>query len=84
LDRFGASRDELDGDDIVEVSVQETYVDSGVGVAQISWPTAAENDQWETGLVQVSIDEGARLSKQMNRSLFVRGRDIEPADTRFD
>jgi hypothetical protein len=84
LDRFGASRDELNGDDVVEVSVQDTYVDSGVGVAQISWSTAEKNDQWETGLVQVSIDEGARLSKQMNRSLYVRGRDIEPADTRFD
>jgi hypothetical protein len=84
LDRFGASRDELNGDDVVEVSIQDTYVDSGVGVAQISWSTPEENGQWETGLVQVSIDEGARLSKQMNRSLYVRGRDIEPADTRFD
>lgn len=84
LDRFSASRANLDGDDIVEVSVQDTYVDAGVGVAQIAWPTPDENDQWQTGLVQVSIDEGSRLNKQMHRSRFVRGRDIEPADTRFD
>lgn len=83
-DRFGKTADAVDGDDVIAVGVQDTYVDSGIAVAQVSWTTTEEPDRRQTGLVEVTLAEGESLSRVMHRTLYVRRGKIQPADTRFD
>jgi hypothetical protein len=84
MDRFGWTQEELPGDDVIAVGVQDTYVDSGIAVAQVSWSDPAYPDQQQRGLVQVALAEGMSLSRLMHRTLYVRRSDIQDADTRFD
>lgn len=83
MDRF-SKRHDLSDDDVMAVSVQDTYVDSGVGVAQVVWETPGETGQLNSGLVQVPLEEGLSLSRLLHRTLYVRRRDIQAASTRFD
>jgi hypothetical protein len=76
--------DAIDGDDVIAVGVQDTYVDSGIGVAQVRWSEPEEPDQQQSGLVEVALAEGMSLSRLMHRTLFVRRSDIRDAATRFD
>ena len=76
--------DEVAGDDVIAVGVHDTYVDSGIGIAQVSWFTTDEPDRQQTGLVEVALAEGDSLSRLMHRTLYVRRSDIQHAATRFD
>jgi hypothetical protein len=84
VDRFGWTPDDLSGEDVIAVGVQDTYVDSGIGVAQVTWSDPDNPDQRLSGLVQVTMAEGRSLSRLMHRTLYVRRSDIQDAATRFD
>lgn len=84
MDRFALTADAVDGEDVIAVGVQDTYVDSGIGVAQVSWHEPDDEGQRQTGLVEVALAEGISLSRLMHRTLYVRRSDIRDADTRFD
>jgi hypothetical protein len=85
MERFGQSRSDLPGDDVIAVGVQETYIDSGIGVAQVSWSDPDDpEERRRTGLVQVALAEAASLSRLLHRTLYVRRSDVQDAATRFD
>jgi hypothetical protein len=84
MERFGRSQSDLPGDDVIAVGVHDTYVDSGIGVAQVTWSDPDDPDQRRSGLVQVTLAEGRSLSRLMHRTLYVRRSDIQDAATRFD
>ncbi len=84
MSRFGWTQDEVPGDDVIAVGVLDTYVDSGIRVAQVSWLDPAEPDRRQTGLIQVALAEEMVLSRLMHRTLYVRRSDIQSSDTRFD
>jgi hypothetical protein len=85
MERFGQSRSDLPGDDVIAVGVQDTYIDSGIGVAQVSWSDPDDpEERRRTGLVQVALAEAASLSRLLHRTLYVRRSDVQDAETRFD
>ena len=84
MERFGRTYDDLPGDDVIAVGVQDTYVDSGIGVAQVSWSDPDDPERQQTGLVQVALDEAMSLSRLLHRTIYVHRSDIEDANTRFD
>jgi hypothetical protein len=85
MERFGQSRSDLPGDDVIAVGVQDTYIDSGIGVAQVSWSDPDDpEERRRTGLVQVALAEAASLSRLLHRTLYVRRSDVQDAATRFD
>jgi len=84
MSRFGWTQDELSGDDVIAVGVQDTYVDAGVRVAQVSWWDPADPDRRQTGLIEVALAEEMVLSRLMHRTLYVHRGDIQASGTRFD
>lgn len=84
MSRFGWTQDEMPGDDVIAVGVLDTYVDSGIRVAQVSWNDPAEPDRRLTGLIEVALAEEMVLSRLLHRTLYVRRGDIQSSDTRFD
>ena len=85
MERFGRLQSDLAGDDVIAVGVQDTYVDSGIGVAQVSWSDPDDpEERRQSGLVQVDQTEELSLSKLLHRTLYVRRSDIQDAETRFD
>jgi hypothetical protein len=84
MDRFGWVQDDLTGDDVIAVGVQDTYVDSGIGVAHVSWSDPDDPGRQQTGLVQVALAEAMSLSRLLHRTIYVHRSDIEDANTRFD